>query len=174
MPTKRKVETVGELTALIAANPSVVMTEYRGLSVSDLEDLRRKLRQAGVEYRVSKNTLTKIAAEKAGRKEFDELLSGPVAIAFSKDETAPAKVLTEYIRTSRKPLVIRGGVVGKRVLSADQINTLATLPSKEELLAKMMGSMQSPIAGLLNVLNGNLRGLVTVLNGRIGQLEGNS
>lgn len=172
MPTTKKAETVEELTRLIAKNPTAILTEYRGLTVSDMRDLRKKLREAGVEYHVTKNTLARIAADKADRKELIGLLGGPSAIAFSKDETAPAKVLTEYIRTSRKPLVIKGGVIGHRVFTAEQINELATLPSREELLAKVLGSMQSPIAGLLNVLNGNLRGLVTVLNGRIGQLEG--
>ncbi|MDO8673093.1 MAG: 50S ribosomal protein L10 [Dehalococcoidia bacterium] len=172
MPTEKKAETVEELVKLLGPAKVAVLTDYRGLKVSEISQLRRKLRAAGIEFHVTKNTLTRLAAEKVGKGEIGTALKGPTAIAFGyKDEVEPAKMLVDYIRTSRSILKIKGALLGNRLLAAETVAELALLPSRQVLLARVVGQMQAPIQGLMTVLNGNLRGLVTVLQGRAKQLE---
>lgn len=172
MPTQRKVELIDELTVLLSQNKFIIATEYRGLTVSEMAQLRRQLREIGTEYHVVKNTLAKFAAEKAGKSGLSPYLQGPIALAFCKgDATQLAKILSNYVRTS-KMLSIKGGVLDSRALTPEEINSLATLPPIEVMRARLLGVMQSPIYSLHNVLTANLRGLCVVLNARIQQIGG--
>ncbi len=171
MPTPEKAKTIEELAEKLQKAKLAVVTDYRGLTVAQIGDLRRQLRPLNVEYEVSKNTLVAKAAEKSGITSMTKPMDGPTAIAFCYgDIVAPTKVLGDFARTS-KIMTIRSGLLGSKVIGADEVARLATLPSKEVLVAKLLGSIQSPLVGLMNVLNGPMRGLVTVLQARATQLE---
>jgi len=150
-----------------------IVTDYRGITVSDLGKLRRQLKESGVEYHVVKNTLAAIAAERTENGALKELLKGPSAVAFGHGEaTDPAKILTEYIRSTKSSLSIKGGILNHRLLTAEQVTALSTLPPREALLAQVVGQLQAPISRLVYVLNSQIRGLVQVLEARREQLEG--
>jgi large subunit ribosomal protein L10 len=173
MPTEKKVKIVAGLQDVFTRCTVGVMTDYRGLTTSEINELRSKLREAGVEYHVVKNSLAQIAARNAGLDEVAASFEGPLALAFGYGEaTEAARVLTDYIRTTKSILSIKGGFLPDRVLSAAEVETLARLPSREVLLAQVMAGMQSPIYGLVNVLAGPVRGIMGVLQARIKQLEG--
>ncbi|MGA1362889.1 MAG: 50S ribosomal protein L10 [Ilumatobacteraceae bacterium] len=150
---------VAEVKTKIDEADAVIVTEYRGLSVTALANLRRDLRQAGCEYRVYKNTLARFAAREAGIEGLDTLLVGPTALAFVKgDVAAVAKSLKEYARTNPL-LVIRGGAVAGKAVSAQDVNVLAELPSREVMLSQFAGMLQAPLvktAGLLQALPRNM------------------
>ena len=172
MPTARKKETVKELQDLFTKSQVLVFTDYRGMSVAEITNLRRQLREKGVEYHVAKNTLTTIAADHTGMQSMQSMLDGPTAIAFIGDDIpGGAKALGDFVRTSRV-LQIRGGLMGGTVLSPDQISDLTKILSREQYIAKIMGSMQSPISGFVSVLSGVMRGFVTVLQARADQMAG--
>lgn len=142
---------------------SIVITDYRGLNVQQVTELRRRLREAGIEYRVLKNTMVRFAAHKVGIEGLDEVLNGPTAVAFGvKDPVAPAKILSEFAKTNDK-LQIKAGVLEKKVISAENVKALADIPPREVLLSMVLRGMQGPISGLVNVLQGNIRNLVYVL-----------
>lgn len=160
MARPEKEALVAELTEKIGSAQSVIITDYRGLNVGAVTELRRRLREAGVEYKVSKNTLTRMAAKNAGIEGLDEILTGPTAIAFGvSDAVAPAKILTEFAK-EQKALEIKAGVLEGKVIGVQEIKNLADLPSREQLLAMVAGAFQAPIAGLVNVLQGPLRKFV--------------
>jgi large subunit ribosomal protein L10 len=151
--------------------PTVFLTDYRGLKVSDLAGLRRQLRDVGVDYRVSKNTLIRIASERAGVAGLAPLLAGPTAVAFvSGDVSASARALLDYARTSRI-LTVKGGVLGSQVLSADDVGDVSKLSATTQLQADLVGSVQGPLASLIGVLNGALSGIVHALEERSKQLD---
>lgn len=171
MARPEKVQEVEELTDRLGRSSIALVTDYRGLSVSDMVTFRSKLRDAGIEYRVSKNTLARFAADKAGREAIKEDLVGPTAIAFGFDDPVQvAKIVTEFARTSRI-LQVRGALLGDRRIGADEVTRLAELPSRDVLVAQVLGGMKGPLAGLVNVLNGVTAGLVGVLDARRRQLE---
>jgi large subunit ribosomal protein L10 len=173
MRKEEKKEAVRELAQKLSGCDVAITTNYRGLSVAEMTELRRRLRQAGIEYRVIKNTLARFAAEQAGKEGLTTIIEGPTAIAFGHgDVAAPAKALLDYIRSSKSELKIRGGLLDRRVLSAAEVTTLATLPPKEELIAKLLAGMQGTILGLVNVLNANITSFLNLLNARMKQLEG--
>lgn len=175
MKKEKKQETVKKAEKVIADAKVAVVTDYRGMTVADMNKLRRKLKEAGVEYRVVKNNLAAIAAKNAGKGDLEKLLKGPSAVAFGyADEVAAAKVLTEYIRTTKPPLSIRGGLLQNRVLSPEEVSALASMPPREVLVARVVGQMKSPLYMLVTVLNANLSGLTRVLQARKQQLEGGS
>ncbi|MDI3281140.1 MAG: 50S ribosomal protein L10 [Bacillota bacterium] len=158
-----KREVVKELQEKFASSQSVVLADYRGLNVKAMTDLRRRCREAGVEYRVVKNTLARLAARQAGLEGLEELLLGPVSLAFGyRDPVLPAKVLSEFAR-DHKELEIKGGVLQGKVVSYEAVKALADLPPREVLLARLVGGMQAPLSGLVAVLNGPLRQLVYAL-----------
>lgn len=158
-----KVAAVAEIKEKLSKSKGVIIADYRGLNVAQATELRKQLRDAGVEYRVVKNTLTILAAKESGLDDMVSLLSGPTAIAFGyEDPVAPAKVLSEFARTN-KALEIKGGVLEGRLLDVDGVKALAILPSREELLGQVARGMQSPIAGLVNVLQGTIRNFVYAL-----------
>lgn len=160
----KKKEIVSQLSEQIKNAKTIVFADYRGLTVEQDTELRNALRKAGVQYNVVKNTLTKLAANENGLNELEPHFNGPTAMAVSNDDVvAPAKILAEYAKKYDK-LQIKAGVVEGKIFDEAQIKALASLPSKEELLAKALGSMKAPITGFVNVLNGNIRGLVVALN----------
>jgi large subunit ribosomal protein L10 len=173
MPTKKKEEAVESLQEVFSKCDIGILTDYRGLKTFELNELRRKLKEASVEYKVVKNSLAQIAAKNAGLDYLEGAFVGPVAVAFGYgDVTGAIKALSDYIRTTKSVLSIKGGFLEDRVLTAQELDTLARLPSREVLLAKVVGGMQGPIYGLVNVLAGPIRGMMGVLQARIQQLEG--
>ncbi|MCL6639138.1 MAG: 50S ribosomal protein L10 [Firmicutes bacterium] len=152
-----------ELKEKLGSAKVVVLTDYRGLTVAEVTRLRRRLREAGCEFKVAKNTLASLAARQLGLEGLDPYLEGPVSIAMSaEDPVAPAKVLTEFIRETRK-MEIKAGVLEGKVINAEGVRGLADLPPREVLLAKVLGGMQAPLYGFASVLQGTLRSFVYVL-----------
>ena len=173
MPTEKKVKIVEELTELLSRNKFIIATEYRGLSVSEMSQLRKQLREAGTEYHVVKNNLVKFAAENTGKAGLVQFLQGPIALAFCSDDSVQsAKALTAYARASKNALIVKGGILDFKVLSAAEISNLATMPPIEVLRARLLGVLQSPIYSLHNVLSANIRALSMILNARIQQMGG--
>lgn len=159
-----KVAAVLVLKKLMAEAQGVVFTDYRGISVKQDTKLRRKMREAGVEYFVIKNSMASIAAKDAGIEGLDNYLKGPLSMASStKDPVAAAKLLSDFSRENRI-LEIKGGLLAGKPITADEVKALANLPSREVLIARMLGGLQSPITGLVNVLQGNIRNLVYALD----------
>jgi large subunit ribosomal protein L10 len=172
MPTEKKAHIVEEIKEVFAKSNITIFTQYQGLPTAELNVLRRKLRASNSDYQVVKNTLFHLAAKGLDKNNVIGDMSGPTAVVFGfGDISAPAKVLTEYIRDSKTSMTIKGGFMGDRALTAAEISTLAILPSREVLLAKVFGQMKSPIAGLLGSLTAPMRGIAGVLQARIKQLE---
>ena len=171
MATKKKKATVKELGHLFANSSVLIFTDYRGLKVSDLTNLRRVLRDKGVEYHITKNTLAELAAHRTSMDGMLPMLDGPTAIAFvGEDIPGAAKVLTEFVRTS-KILQIRGGLMGNKAISADEIGDLTKILTKEQYLSQLMGAMRAPIQNFVNVLNAPIQSFVNVLNARLDQMN---
>ena len=140
-----------------------VFVDYQGLTVSEIEELRNSLEEKGVSFMVVKNTLAKIALKNSGIEVEDGIFKKPVAVAFSDDEVTPSKEIKNFTKSHEK-VEILGGVIDKEFVPVSTISVLALLPSREELYAKVVGSIVAPISGLVNVMAGNIRGLVSVLN----------
>jgi len=169
-PRAEKVAVVDEVRQRLDESDAVILTEYRGLTVKDLAGLRRSLRTNGGDYKIFKNTLVRLAAKQSGLEELDDLLTGPTAITFiSGDAAAVAKSLRDYSRTNPL-LVIKGGLLGEKVISARETAALADLPSREVLLARLAGLMAAPLqqfASLMQALPRNLAyGLVALRDQR--------
>ena len=164
MARPEKEAVVKELTDKFTSAKSLVITDYLGLNVAEITELRSKLREAGVEFKVVKNTLAAIAANDVEMEEMTDYFSGPTAIAFGEDDAvSPAKVLVEFAK-DHEVLEIKAGLLNGEIISKEKVESLAEIPSREELLAKAFASMKAPLTGLVNVLQGNIRGLVQVLN----------
>jgi large subunit ribosomal protein L10 len=173
MSKEKKIQIVSELKEVVANCKVAVLTDYRGLSASEMTGLRRKLRESGVEYRVVKNTLARLAVDGAGKGFLTNSFDGPVAIAFGYgDITGPPKALLGYIQSSKSILSVKGGFLGDRLLSADDVTTLSKLPQREVLLSQILAGMQSPTVSLLELLSRPLRSFGGILQARIKQLEG--
>lgn len=158
-----KVKKVEEFKEKTISSKIMIATDYRGMTVKEMNDLRDKLYEFKAEYRVFKNTL---AAKALGEEyeEFKKLLGGPVAVVFSSQEVIrAAKVLIEHNNEFEKPKIL-GGLMDQKFIGEKMVQELAKLPSREELLAKVLAGMQAPIYGLVNVLQGNLRKLIYALN----------
>jgi len=173
LPTERNINAVEEMRQWMQECTAAISTDYTGLSVSAMTGLRRSLREKNVQFRIIKNTLAYLAADAAGRPAFKEVVEGPTAFAFGYGEPVdPAKALVEFIRATRSPLKIKGGILGDRILTVEQVDNLATLPSKEELIGRLMGQLNAPVSGLVYVLNANIAGLARVLQRQVEKLEG--
>lgn len=170
MPTPQKVQQVEEISELLQEATLAILTDYRGLSVSDLQGLRAQLRPHGSSIRVVKNTLTVIAADRVGMSELQQHLKGPTALVTASDDpVAPAKVINDFVRTSRI-LQVKAGVLEGQIIAASEIERLASLPSREVLLGRVVGGVQAPLYGLVSVLSGTIRSLQYVLQARQEQL----
>jgi large subunit ribosomal protein L10 len=173
MPREKKAQAIDRLQEVFSKCSIGILTDYRGLSVPEITDLRRRLKASGIEYKVVKNTLARFAAGRAGKDELASFFVGPVAIAFGYGNiTEPARALADYIGTSKASLSIKGGFLGDSLLTVEDVMTLSVLPSREVLLAKVVGGMQIPVLALLGCLTTPIRGFIGMLQARIQQLEG--
>ena len=165
MSTKAfKQEKIQEMKENFEKAKVAVVTEYRGLTVEEITKLRRALQKENSDYMVTKNTLAKVAAKGTQFEVLEEVLKGPVAIAFGyADEVAPAKVLKKFIKEAKKGQVIAAALDGK-LLDAKETEVLADLPSKEELYAKMLGCINSPATGIAGAVNAVMSGLVRAMD----------
>jgi large subunit ribosomal protein L10 len=174
LPTQAKIDQVNELKEKLERCSITITANFTGIPGNEMTELRRRTRGIGVEFVVIKNTLMSLAADAAQRPQVKEILQGPTAIAFGYDDPVEvAKTLHDYIRTTRSALTLQGAVMGNGpALQAQDVERLATLPSKPQLVAQLLGQFQAPIQRLLFVLNGPLRNLDGLLQARIRQLEG--
>jgi large subunit ribosomal protein L10 len=174
MPTAARAQKIDLLAQELSRSQLAILTDYRGLKVADLQTLRRTLRPLGAEFHIAKNTLTAIAAERAGIKGLDGMLEGPLAIAFVHDDiVGAAKALMDFARTSRI-LKIKGGIYGKQVISPAEVEALSTMPPREVLQARLLGMLASPMSRFVGVLSGPSRSVMYLLQARAEQLGGGS
>jgi large subunit ribosomal protein L10 len=169
LPTQRKIDSVANLTDKLSRTQFMVVADYRGLTVAEIGDLRKRLRETGAELIVAKNTLTLLAAKQAGYGALEPLLAGPTALAFAYDDVAKtAKAINEFNRGPKK-LVVRGGMLGKSLLAGNAVDQVAQLPSREQVLAQIVGGIASPVAGVVGVINAAITNVLYVLQARIDQ-----
>jgi large subunit ribosomal protein L10 len=163
MPTAKKERAVAELRERLGASQNLFLTDYTGLTVDEITKLRGELRKDGNTYSVVKNTLFSIAAGDLA-KQLESYLAGPTGIVFAgADPVAPAKVLKNFSDTTKK-IGVKAAYIDGNVVGAAQVDALAKLPPKTELIAKLVGTLANPLRGLVTVLSGNQRGLVRVLD----------
>jgi large subunit ribosomal protein L10 len=164
MPNVRNQETVKSLSKKFKSMKGMILTQYHGLTVEELSELRSKLRAFNSEYTVVKNTLRDIALKEAGIDNAGSNFSGPIALVIENgDIVSPAKALMDFAKTHTK-LKVKAGYLEGKFVDAAVVDQLSNLPSREVLIAKMLGGMNAPISGFVNVLAANIRGLVTVLD----------
>jgi large subunit ribosomal protein L10 len=164
---------VGELAERLKSSPNLLVADYRGLSMPEIDELRTKLLETGARFSVVKNTLTRLAAEQAGVQSLLELIDGPIAIAFidaDGDPAAAAKILNDTARTN-DVLVIRGGLLEGDTVGDAEIKRLATLPPTDVLRAQLAGAVAAPLTTIVGLFTAPLRDIVNVLDARIKQLE---
>ena len=167
MLREKKVQIVNNLADNVSRSTIIVATSYQGLFAKQMAELRNALAKAGIQYHVVKNTLIFRAADEAGKPELKEIVEGPVALAFGQaDAVGLVKVLSQHIKAAAIALQIKGGLLGDRVLDQEELTTLANLPSREVLIARLLGQMQAPVSALHNILSYPLQGLLTVLQNR--------
>jgi large subunit ribosomal protein L10 len=172
MPTEAKRETIDDLRAQLDASSTMILSEYRGLTVKEISEIRRALRKQNVTYRVVKNRLMRIAAQdNAAAEALSPLLTGPTAIAFGTDEAATAKAVLDATRPF-KIVRITGGVLGSRAIDADSVATLAALPSREVLLAEALGAIVAPMSTVAGLFDAPLRDVVGLVQALIDQRGG--
>ncbi len=171
MPTQRKIESVADLADKLSRTQLTLVADYRGLTVAEISDLRKKLRETGAELIVAKNTLTLRAAKETGYGELEPFLSGPTALAFGFDDAAKtAKAINDFNKGPKK-LVIRGGMLGKSVLAGNALDQVASLPTREQVLAQIVGGVSSPVSGVVGVINAAITNVLYTLQARIDQLQ---
>jgi large subunit ribosomal protein L10 len=159
MPTEAKRATIAELREELAKSRTLIVSEYRGLSVKEIAEIRRALYKQDVKYRIVKNRLMRIAAEDSVGAALSPLLVGPTAIAFGNDEAGTAKALLDATRPYNRVVRITGAVLGDKAIDADAVTRLAALPAREVLLARLAGGMQAPVATLGGLFAAPLRNL---------------
>lgn len=164
MQTKaQKKELVKNLAEKIKSSKAVVFSDFKGFSVKDMMALRKDLREKGIDMKVLKKTLLSIALKDAGIELDARKMEGQIAVVVSQDDEVEAAKIIAKVAKANENIKIVGGLLGKEVLSQEEVTALSKLPSKEELLAKLVGTLNAPISGFVNVMAGNLRGLVQVL-----------
>ena len=173
MPTQQKIDRVQDIKGRLERSSIALTTSYSGISVNQMVELRRAMKAGGVDFTIVKNTLIALAADEAQKPQLKEIVQGPTAIAIGyEDPVEAAKAVADFVRTGGSTLAIIGAVMGDGApMSPDEVNRLASLPSKPILLAMLLGQMQSPIARLLSVMNGPLQGFGNVLQARVRQLD---
>ena len=175
MPTQAKAEKITELQEKLSRSALTILVQTQGLSVKDMEDLRRKLRAVKVELQVAKNTLLRIATERNEWKDLDtSIFNGQTTVAFSyDDEIAAARAIADYINTSKKPIVLKSGILDGRTLSAAQVDSIAKIRGgKDQPKAELVGSLQGPMSTTYSLLSAPLRDLCYVLQAHADQLGG--
>lgn len=159
----QKEQLVKDLAGKFKESEAVVFSDFKGLQVKDMMALRKELRNAGVYFEVMKKTLITVALKDAGINMNAKEMDGQIAVAVSSgDEVVAAKIIAKLAKANEN-LKIAGGILGKKIISAEEVNALASISSKEEMLVKLVRSLNAPVFGFVNVLAGNLRGLVNVL-----------
>ena len=174
MKKSDKERVVSELTERLKSSTTLIVADYRGLTMPQIDDLRGKLLEHGARFAVVKNTLTRRAAEQAGTEGLLALLEGPTAIAFLEsdgDPVAVAKALSTVARETQQILVIRGGIMEGRPISEEDVQNLAKLPPADVLRAQLVGAIAAPMSTVVGLFNAPLRDIVGVLQARIDQLE---
>jgi large subunit ribosomal protein L10 len=167
MPSVKNINSVKELSVKLDKAKAIYFTDYLGLDVVSVTKLRKNFVEKDVEFTVAKNTLIKLAAKEVGISGVDEFLEGPTAIAFGYDDpTDPARVIKEFLKDFDKPSV-KGMIFDGEIFTSDQFDKIANLPSKEQLLSKLVGMLNSPMSKLSSVLNSSVSGLL----GRLTQLN---
>lgn len=156
---------VQEITEKIKSAKSVVLVDYNKLTVAEVSALRNKCKEAGCEYKVYKNTLVRKALNELGHNDFDADLNGPTAVAFGSDETNAAKLMVAAAKEYDGKVVVKSAFVDDAYVDKNGVKALASMPSREELIAKMLGSMQAPLSNFAGVLNNLVAGIVRVLHG---------
>jgi large subunit ribosomal protein L10 len=171
MPSQKNTQQVEEIQGRFQDSEVIILTDFQGLTVEEINELRRQLREADIQYKVYKNTLISVAAQELGIEDLEPYLNGSTAVAMSNNPATPSKILKDF-SGSHENLKIKGGILGKRVVDAAAVEELIKMPSREELIARAIGGIQSPISGLVSVLHRGspLTGLVNVLNGSIRQI----
>ncbi|HEU5347249.1 MAG TPA: 50S ribosomal protein L10 [Ktedonobacterales bacterium] len=175
MPTEAKGAVIEEMTEKLERARGAVLLTTQGLTVSEVTELRRKLRAANLELHVVKNTLLRIASERAHYQDLSELLHGQNAIVISyDDELAAAKAVTDYLKTARtgKPVTVKAGLLEQAPISAKQVDDLAKIPGKEQVRGQVVGTIHGPLNQLYGVLTAPMRDIVNVLEARIRQMGG--
>ena len=173
MPTEAKRETIDSLRAELSEHRTMIVSEYRGLKVKDISEIRRALRKQSVSYRVVKNRLMRIASqENPAADALSPLLVGPTAIAFGNDEAATAKAVLDAVRPYAKIVKVTGGVLGSSRIDADGVTRLATLPSREVLLSEALGAIAAPMSTVAGLFDAPLRDVVGLVNALIDQRGG--
>ena len=163
MKREEKARVIQEIAEKLRGN-SAVLVDYQGMNVAQSTQLRARSREAGVEFVVAKNTLTRMAADEAGVEDLSQYLVGPTALAFSEDPVASAKLMAEFAEQVES-FALKGGLLeGGRVLDEGEVAALSRLPGREQLLAQVVGGISSPLTGLVTVLNNTVQGLVVALN----------
>ena len=178
MPSNAKLESNKEVVRNLAKDfgsaKGAVLVDYRGINVAQDTELRAALRKAGVRYRIIKNTMARFAIKEVGLDDLAQYLVGPTAMATSdSDAIEPARIMSEYVKKIDK-LKIKAGVVEGKVVDVKGVDVIAAMPSRDVLIAMMLGGLNAPISGFVNVLNGNLRGLVCALNAIAEKKNNNS
>lgn len=172
MPTVKKSAEIDLLQDRFEKAEMVILTDYRGLSVAQVQDFRAKLRPSEGEFRVSKNTLVRIAAERAGVEGLEEFLDGPTAVVFAMGDVAgAAKAVSDFARSSRI-LKVKAGVMNNQVMTAQDVEVISSLPPREELLGKLVGMLASPMARTVGVLSGPSRSVAYLVNARMESMGG--
>jgi len=173
MPTQKKIDTVADLKERIGRATLLASADYRGLRVKEMVEMRRRLREAGIEMKVIKNSLLKLAAKEAGQAELLSIIEGPTALALSYgDVIEAAKALAGYAQGAPSAFAIRGGFMDGSVLSAQDLRDLVRIPPRAVLLAQFMGQMQSPLAGFVGLLDAPLRELSGLVHALLSELPG--
>ena len=172
MPTPRKIVQVADLTVKMQKMQAVIVADYRGITVAEITTLRNKLRPLGGEFVIAKNTLTLIAARATGNGDIEPALYGPTALCFAYNDAAVvAKALKEYNVTAKK-LTFRGGLLGNVYVPGDtSIDVIASMPTRLEALAQILGVVEAPVAGIVNVLNSAATSVVYAVQARIDKME---
>jgi large subunit ribosomal protein L10 len=174
MKKSDKERVVSELADRLKSSPTLIVADYRGLTMPQIDDLRGKLLEHGARFSVVKNTLTRRAAEQAGADALLALLEGPTAIAFLEsdgDPVAVAKALATAARETQQVLVIRGGIMEGQAISEEDVQNLAKLPPADVLRAQLVGAVAAPMSTVVGLFNAPLRDIVGVLQARVDQLE---
>ena len=172
MPTVKKSAEIDLLQDRFEKAEMVILTDYRGLSVAQVQEFRAKLRPSEGEFRVSKNTLVRIAAERAGVTGLEDFLEGPTAVVFAMGDVAgAAKAVSDFAKSSRI-LQVKAGVMNNAVMTAGDVEVISSLPPREELLGKLVGMLASPMARTVGVLSGPSRSVAYLVNARIGAMGG--
>ncbi len=166
MPNPQKEQVIQEISSKFASSDAVYFTDYKGLNVELMNDLRSEFFKAGIEFKVYKKTLTKIAAKNAGYDKIDDLIDGQMAIAFAgEDAVYPAKLMRDFIKEKKiDTLTVTGCILEGQYFGADRVSSIANLPTRDELLAKLARTLSTPMVNVVNVLQASMRNMVGVLS----------